>query len=145
MFVTKKKFNKVIGVFLDAIEWLENKFDNKIKLMELNQEAKLYELEFTKTFDMYDVIKDGEFFTAFNSLKELITWFAWYKEWINDITVTICDDDFDCPCDDCIDNGCVDTVQYIPWPVWPKWDKWDTVFVDSIKEEVLSSNETNND
>jgi len=76
MFVTKEKFNKVIGVFLDAIEDLENKFDNKIALMELNQEAELYELRFIKDYDMYKVLKEGKFFTAFHTLEELRVWFA---------------------------------------------------------------------
>ena len=100
MFVTMKTFQRAIGIF-HSIVW---DLRREIKLMKFNQEAEIYELFFDKIWDMYNVYKDWEFFTAFHTLAELQSWFAWYKEWIDNITISIYDE--------CIDNQCIDPIQY---------------------------------
>lgn len=75
----------------------------EIELIKLNREAEVYDVEFVKNSDMFDVYKEWELYRAFQSLNDLRKRFAWYESWIDDLIVTFCDD--------CIDS-CLESAKH---------------------------------
>lgn len=104
--VSKKELREDYDFLMDIVVSLQEsmiRLVTDVKLIKLNKEAEMYDIEFTQAGDMFNVYKEWVFYTAFHSLDGIRKRFTWYKSWIGDITVTICDD--------CIDS-CLECAKY---------------------------------